>query len=108
MKCVAIRRCQTRNKYGTIRTYAANDVDDFEVCPAHFRPIEGAEAVPIDFDTAQEQELLESDFDLDELKKFIEDKYDKKAGNRGKEKTIDMLIDCRFRAISDADVSGVL
>lgn len=108
MKCVAIRRCQTRNARGTIRTYAKGDVDNFDKCPAHFRPIEGEEAMPLDFETAQEQELLESDFDLDTLKAYIEAKYDKKAGNRGKEKTIEMLLDCRFRALDNVNLDGVL
>ena len=63
--------------------------------------------MPINFETAQEQELLESEFDLDVLKAYIEAKYDKKAGNRGKEKTIDLLLDCRYREINDVDLSEV-
>ena len=108
MKCVAVRRCQTRNDNGVIITYRKGDVDSFKECPTNFRPIEGEEAMPLNFDDAQEQELLESDFDLDELKAYIEKKYDKKPGNRGKEKTIDMLMDCRYRDLSDVDLNKVL
>lgn len=107
MKCVATMRCQTRNADGIIRTYAKGDVDNFDKCPSHFRPIEGEEAMPLNFDNAQEQELLESEFDLDVLKEYIEKKYDKKAGNRGKEKTIELLLDCRFRAL-DVDPNDMV
>lgn len=107
MKCVCRAKCQVRVD-GKIMTFKKGAVYDFVVCPAHFAPIEGPEAMPIDFDTAQEQELLESDFDLDELKAYIKEKYGKNPHNRGKEKTIDMLLDCRYREIGDADLSGVL
>lgn len=107
MKCVAKYKCQTRLDDGRRRTFEKGDVWDFKVCPIHFNPIEGKEAMPIDFDKAQEQELLETDFDLDELKTFIETKYDRKAGNRGKEKTIEMLLDCRYREIN-TDLDKVL
>lgn len=108
MKCKATCKCQTRVESGRRRTFEKGDVYDFEVCPTHFVPIEGEDALPINFDDAQEQELLESEFDLDELKAYIEKKYDKKAGNRGKEKTIDLLLDCRYRDISNVELNKVL
>ncbi len=107
MKCVCRRKCQQRSKFGKILTFRVGDVYDFEECPTHFEPIEGDNAVALNFDTAQEQELLESEFDLDELKRYIEEKYDRKPGNRGKEKTIEMLLDCRYRSI-DHDLNKVL
>lgn len=107
MKCIAVRKCQAHNRDGYLRFYGKGQVDDFAVCPTHFRPIEGEEAMPINFDTAQEQELLESEFDLDKLKAYIKEKYDKKAGSRGKEKTIAFLIDCRYRSL-DIDPNDVV
>lgn len=106
MKCVSIRKCQAIVD-GKAITFDKGDVFDFVICPPHFRPIEGEEAMPINFDTAQEQELLESDFDLDKLREYIETTYDKKPGNRGKEKLVELLLDCRFRSISEADLKGV-
>lgn len=99
MKCVCRKKCQVRNRLGRIRTYRKGDVAQFDECPNHFEPIEGAKAMPLNFDNAQEQELLESEFDLEELKDYIRDKYDRNPHNRGKEKTIEMLLDCRFRAL---------
>jgi len=107
MKCVAIRKCQVRID-GKIRTVNRGVVVDIDEPGVHFRPIEGAKSMPINFDNAQEQELLEADYNLDDLKEFILQKYDKKAGNRGKEKTVELLLDCRYRALSDADVEGIL
>jgi hypothetical protein len=105
MKCLCVKRCQARDNDGYIRTFAKGDVWDFKETPPNFVPIEGEDAVPINFDTAQEQELLESDFNLDDLKEYILKKYGKKAGNRGKDKTIEYLLDCRFRELSDADLN---
>ena len=109
MKCVALVQCQTRRDDGRIAPYNAGDVGEFEKCPPNFKPLAGEseDAMPIDFDKAQEQELLESEFDLDALKEYIEKKYDRKAGNRGKEKTIDMLLDCRFRSL-DVDPNDMV
>jgi len=56
----------------------------------------------LDFATAGEEELLEAEFDLDELKDYIRDVYGKNPRNRGKEKTIAMLLDCRYRALDEA------
>ena len=103
MKCVCIKECQTRNSSGKVQFFMRGDVYDFKKCPTHFRPLEGPKAEGVDFATAGEQELLEAEYDLDELKDYIKEKYDRKPGNRGKERTVAMLLDCRFR-----DIDGVL
>jgi len=109
MKCVCRARCQARRDTdGKILYFVKGDVHDFVICPPNFEPIEGEDAVKLNFDTAQEQELLESEFDLDALRDYIESTYDKKPGNRGKEKLIEFLLDCRFRALSEADLKGVM
>ena len=109
MKCVCRKRCQVRRDVdGKIVFFAKGDVENFVVCPTHFEPIEGEDAVALNFDNAQEQELLESEFDLDSLKDYIREKYDRNPSNRGKEKTIEFLLDCRFRSLSEADLKGVL
>lgn len=105
MKCLCIKKCQARDNDGYIRTFAKGDVFEFEEIPPNFAPIEGEDAMPINFDTAQEQELLESEFDLDKLKDYILIKYGKKAGNRGKDKTIEYLLDCRFRELNASDLN---
>ena len=107
MKCVCVRDCYIRNAEGRPQQFSAGQVEEFTITPNHFRPLEGEEAEPVNFDTAQEQELLEAEYELDDLKDFIEKKYDKKAGNRGREKTIDLLLDCRYRTL-DIDPNSMV
>jgi len=95
--CVAVRACQSI-KNGRAVFYNKGDVDEFPVCPTHFRPVAGEEGGDIDFDTAKEAELHIADYDLADLKTYIEETFGAKAGNRGKEKTIEMLLDLRFRS----------
>ena len=97
--CVCVRDCQAevrrvddKPKY---RFFSKGQVGYFEECPEHFRKLD---AGSIDFLTASEEELQEADFNLEKLKKFILDTFDRKAGTRGKEKTIEMLLDCRYRS----------
>lgn len=108
MKCVAVRKCQSIRDDGKIVFYMKGDIEEFKKCPAHFRPIEGKDAPRIDFATAGEAELLEAEYELADLKKFIEDRYDMKPGNRGLEKTVAFLLDCRFRDLGDMDLNKVL
>jgi len=108
MKCVCVRDCYIRNTEGRPQHFSAGQVEEFKKVPNHFRAIEGKKAGPVDFDTAQEQELREAEYDLDELKAFIEKRYDKKARNRGKEKTVDLLLDSRYRDIDNVDLNKVL
>lgn len=108
MKCVANVRCQAINGAGQIQFYKKGEVDEFEECPPSFSPIEGADVAPIDFDTAGEAELLESEYNIDDLKQYILEKYNKKAGSRGKEKTVALMLDCRFRDLGDQDLNQVL
>ena len=95
MKCVCERDCWIPNPEGKNQFYARGDVVDFKKKPEHFRALKKK----VDFDTAKEQELLAADFNLDELKEYIETKYNRKPGNRGKDKMVAMLLDCRFRAV---------
>lgn len=96
MKCVCERDCLIANPQGKIQHFSRGMVVEYPVCPDHFRPLEKGK---INFATAQEEELLEAEYNLDDLKAFIEEKYGRKAGNRGKERTVSMLLDCRFRAL---------
>lgn len=100
MKCVAEQMCQVRLDDGSIRTFDRGDVWDFKELPPNFRAIGGdskTKAPPINFETAQENELLEAEYDLEALKDYIALKFNKKAGQRGKEKTVEFLLDCRYR-----------
>lgn len=108
MKCVCRKRCQARLDSGKIATFAKGEVADFLICPPHFEPLEGEKAAAIDFNTAGEDELLEAEYDPADLKKYIEETFDKKPGNRGKEKLVDFLIDCRFRQVTDAELGGLV
>ena len=113
MKCVAEVTCQARDAEGKIRFFRKGQVFDFEECPPNFRPIAGEaaaeeEPVKIDFEKASEDELLEADYDIEELRDFITEKYDKKPGNRGKEKLVEMLLDCRYRDISDRNLDDLI
>jgi hypothetical protein len=107
MKCVAEQPCQVRLDDGSIRTFDKGEVWEFETVPPNFRSLEDI-LEGIDFETAGEAELLESEYDLDELKDFILKKFKKKAGGRGKEKTVEFLIDCRYRDLSTTDLNKVL
>lgn len=98
IKCVCMVKCQPRNKHGIPQRYDPGDVDEFPECPTHFEPIEGEDKVDLDFATASEDMLNEMEFDLADLKAFIVKTYDQKPGNKGKDKTIAMLLDCRNRA----------
>ena len=99
MKCVCVKQCQARNDRGVIIFYDVGQVAEFKKCPTHFRPIEGKKAKPVNFMTASEEELREAKFSDSDLKKFIEETYGRRTGNRGRDKMIDMLLDCRFRAL---------
>jgi hypothetical protein len=92
---------------GNIRFFETGAVWDFVVCPTHFEPMEGDAPYVVNFDTAGEQELLAAEFELDALRMYIETKYDRKTGNRGKEKLVEMLLDCRFREVTKADLNIV-
>jgi len=98
MKCVCERDCQVRIN-GKIITFARGDVVDLEEEHRYFRNIEGGD---IDFSIAGEEELLEAEYDLNDLKAYIRETYGKNPRNRGKENTVKMLLDCRFREV-DAD-----
>ena len=107
MKCVARKRCQARaGEY--IRTFKRGEVFDFDECPPHFEPIEGVKAVAINFENASEDELREAEYDLDTLKEYIRLKYDKNPANRGKKKTVSMLLDCRYRSLDHIDLNKVM
>ena len=97
MKYVCERACQIR-KDGRIITVSKGMVLDLDEPKNYFRLL----GEKLDFATAGEEELLEAEFDLEELKQYIKDTYGKNPGNRGKEKTIAMLLDCRYREV-DAD-----
>ncbi len=96
MKCLCMKRCQVRNDDGRAVRHNQGEVVEFSKCPTHFQPLE---AEKINFDTASEDELMEGKYKLDDLKAFLFDKYDKKAGMKGKNKTVALLIDCRYRAV---------
>lgn len=100
MKCIAVTPTQARLDGGGIRTFADGDIWEFKKCPPNFEPMEGKNAKEIDFDNAGEAELMEAEYELQDLKDFIEEKYGKKAGSRGKEKTVAFLLDCRYREIN--------
>jgi len=108
MKCVADARCQVIRDDGKIVFYLKGDVGEFKKCPPHFRPLEGKTAPKVDFDKAGRDELLVAEFELDDLKEYIEEKYGVKAGNRGIEKTVDLLLDSRFRDLGDLDLNKVI
>jgi hypothetical protein len=84
---------------GKIRFFDRGRVWDFEQCPTHFSPLEGENAKVIDFATAKEAELLAATYDLADLKEYIKATYGASPGNRGKEKTVEMLLDCRYREV---------
>lgn len=92
---------------GNIKFFAVGEIGDFLTCPPHFEPMEGDAPYVVNFDTAGETELLGAEFDLDALRLYIETKYDRKPGNRGKDKLVELLLDCRFREVSSADLSIV-
>jgi len=104
MKCVCVRGCYVANAEGRHQQFEVGQIAEFVVCPSHFVELGGKK---IDFNTAGEAELLEAEYELDNLKEFIEKRYDKKSGNRGKERTVALLLDCRYRAI-DTDLNKVL
>ncbi len=97
MKYVCERTCQVR-KGGRIVTVDKGMVIELDKPNDFFRPI----GVALDFATAGEEELLEAEFKLDDLKQYIKDTYGRNPRNRGKEKTVAMLLDCRYREV-DAD-----
>ena len=104
MKCICERKCQVRNNFGQAILYSVGEVAEFDECPAYFRPLEGEDVAPLDFATAGREELMErEDYALSDLKAYIESAYGVKAGNRGKEKTVDLLLDCRVRAVGDVE-----
>ena len=96
MKCICEKDCLIANPQGKMQHFTKGMVVEYGVCPNHFRPLEKGK---INFATAGEEELLEAEYELDDLKEFIFKKYSRKAGNRGKERTIAMLLDCRYRAL---------
>ena len=100
MKCICLRKCQAVLG-DAIVLFSAGQVVEFEECPRNFESLADKE---IDFKTAEREELLDGDYDLSELKAYIEETFGKKAGNKGKEKTVALLLDCRYRAVDLNDV----
>jgi hypothetical protein len=97
MKYVCERTCQIR-KNGKIITVDKDAVIELDDAHPLFRVVgEG-----LDFATAGEEELMAADFDLEELKEYIKEVYGKNPRNRRKEKTVEMLLDCRYRALDEA------
>jgi len=102
MKAVCIERCQVRiGKH--IKTCAVDEVVDIKERHPCFKILKAPSV--IDFATAEEAELLEAEYDLDHLRSYIEKTFDKKPGNRGKEKLVEMLLDYRFRLQDDVPPS---
>ena len=100
MLCICRRTCQEkRDSDGKIIFYEEGSVSDFKKCPLHFEALEGKEAKDVNFESATGPELLAREFELSELKSYIKEQFGMKAGNRGKEKTIALLLDCRERAV---------
>jgi len=100
MKCICRKTCQVRMPDGKIIFYKKNDISEFDKCPNNFDILKiDRKPDEIDFDLISEVELKEIEFNLADLKQFIYDKYGIKSGNRKKEKTIELLMDCRYRAI---------
>jgi len=95
MDCVCVAKCQVKPEEGRPVRYDVGDVADFDKCPTHFRPLN----TTVDFAEVGEKELIASTFELEDLKSFILDTYNIKAGNRGRDKAIELLIDCRERAV---------
>ncbi len=105
MKCICRRACQQRvGEEGKIVFFTEGQTEHFSECPEWFEPLEGEGKVAINFNTAEKEELFAADYDLKDLKEFIEKKYDKKAGNKGMEKTVKLLLDCRFRETPGEDL----
>jgi len=57
----------------------------------------------VDFENASEEELEVAEFPDRALKEFIYERFGRKTGNRGRKAMIDMLLDCRYREVSDAE-----
>ncbi len=109
MKCICRNPCQQRvGEEGKIVFFEEGQTGHFSECPEWFEPLEGEGKAMMDFDTAGKEELFEADYNLKDLKDFIEAKYRKKAGNKGMEKTVELLLDCRFRESSVADLNTVM
>jgi hypothetical protein len=104
IRCVCDQTCQTHNANGRIQFYDKGDVDSFKKCPKHFSALEGEEAKSINFETASQAELEELNYELSDLKSYIETRYDKKPGNRGADKLIKLLLDCRYRDLGDVNL----
>lgn len=98
MKCVAERACQILMPDKSIRFFDRDQVWDFEECPVHFRPLEGPEAT-IDFAKAQRDELMAAEFPLQDLRDYIKTRFGVSSGNRGREKTVELLLDLRYREV---------
>ena len=107
MKCVCRATCQVRMDSGKIRFFERGAIHNFVICPPNFEPMEGDTPYVVNFETALENELLAAEFELDALRAYIETKYDRKTGNRGKEKLVELLLDCRFREVTQADLNIV-
>ena len=106
-KYIALRTAQTRLE-GRIITVNRGEVIESDEDPGkHFRELE---LEPVDFDKAGETELLErDDYDLDDLKAYIKDTFDIKVrANVGKEKTIEKLMDARYRALQKHETEGII
>jgi len=95
MKCICIRKHQRKDDT-KVRPYwvTVGDTMEFDECPAHFKPVSEHQ---MDFAMASENELLSDAADLEAMKAFIKNTFDVSAGNRGKEKTVEMLLDLRYR-----------
>lgn len=104
MKQVAERPCQVRIE-GKILTLYKGDTVDYPDEHPNLRAIEGETAKSIDFALAGEDELFETEFDLDDIKEYIVNVYNVAVRVKSKKKLIEKLLDCRYRALSDADTN---
>lgn len=98
-KYVCENECFVTNIDGRRQHFLRGDVAEFKKAPTHFRPLKGPKSTAVDFETAGEQELREAEYDVESLRLFIETRFDRKTGNRGKDKLVDLLLDCRFREL---------
>lgn len=99
MKCVCVKTCQAVLDSGYIKFFKRGEVEDFEVCPPHFEPIEAA---PVDFEKDSEEALMEKKFAPKEAVAFIRKmgntkfKFDAEAGKKA---LVDAILDARYRKV---------
>lgn len=107
MKCVAERACQIRMPDNSIRFFERGRVWEFDECPTHFRALEGPDA-KVNFETAKREELLAAEYDVQELRDYIKARFNVSAGNRGKEKSVELLLDLRYREVDLGKTSPIV